>query len=128
MLGAEAGIHPVQPMPRQGAAYPTSIESWRWIVELTTPAIALRPAAIHLWERKMLSLEYRWPGCRFLGWTTTSTPAMSTRRATEAPNESTAADPAGDLSSRSQRQLVAESLLRCPRPESGITHGRAPFR
>ena len=76
----------------------------------------------------MLSLEYRWPGCRFLGWTTTSTPAMSTRRATEAPNESTAADPAGDLSSRSQRQLVAESLLRCPRPESGITHGRAPFR
>ena len=128
MLGEEARIHPVQPMPRQGAASPTSIESWRWIVELTTPAIALRPAAIHLWERKMLSLEYRWPGCRFLGWTTTSTPAMSTRGATEAPNESTAADPAGDLSSRSQRQLVAESLLRCPRPESGITHGRAPFR
>jgi hypothetical protein len=128
MLGEEAGIHPVQPMQRQSAASPTSIESWRWIVELTTPAIALRPAAIHLWERKMLSLEYRWPGCRFLGWTTTSTPAMSTRRATETPNESTAADPAGDLSSRSQRQLVAESLLRCPRPESGITHGRAPFR
>jgi len=128
MLGEEAGIHPVQHMQRQGAASPTSIESWRWIVELTTPAIALRPAAIHLWERKMLSLEYRWPGCHFLGWTTTSTPAISTRRATEAPNESTAADPAGDLSSRSQRQLVAESLLRCPRPESGITHGRAPFR
>jgi len=128
MLGEEAGIHPVQPTQRQGAASPTSIESWRWIVELTTPTIALRPAAIHLWERKMLSLEYRWPGCRFLGWTTTSTPAMSTRRETEAPSESTAADPAGDLSSRSQRQLVAESLLRCPRPESGITHGRAPFR
>jgi hypothetical protein len=127
MLGEEAGIHPVQPAQRQGPS-PTSIESSRWIVELTTPAIALRPAAIHLWERKMLSLEYRWPGCHFLGWTTTSTPAISTRRATEAPNESTAADPAGDLSSRSQRQLVAESLLRCPRPESGITHGRAPFR
>ena len=128
MLGDEAGIHPVQPVQRQGAPSPTSIESWRWIVELTTPAIALRPATIHLWERRMLSLEYRWPGCRFLGWTTTSMPSLSTRRATEAPEESAAGDPGGGLSSRSQRQLVAESLLRCPRPETGITHGRAPFR
>lgn len=79
-----------------------------WCVELTTPPLALEVDAIHMWERRMLTLEGRWPGCRFLGWTTRELPALSRRTRTLAADRST------DDQARSQRELVEASLLRRP--------------
>ena len=46
-----------------------------WIVSLTSPPLPLALAVIQLWEEGMLAMEQRWPGCRFLGWTTCRAPA-----------------------------------------------------
>jgi hypothetical protein len=80
-----------------------------WIVELILPAMRLG-AEIQAMERTMLSLEYRSEGSRFLGWTTTATPAMSERL----PASRRAEQPPGDSQPPSQRDLVAASLLGRP--------------
>jgi hypothetical protein len=49
-----------------------------WTIEARLPAPALG-AAMHMMERKLLSLEYRSPGSLFLGWTTTALPAIAER-------------------------------------------------
>ena len=56
-----------------------------------TPPLLLQVTVVHMWERKMLSLEFRRPGCRFLGWTTHELPALSARRS-RAVAEATSAD------------------------------------
>jgi hypothetical protein len=91
-----------------------------WIVTLTTPPMPLVPDVLKPWEGKMLAVEHRWPGCRFLGWRTWDSPA--------APNGPTAwlKDDVAVAGQRSQRGLVLASLLRCPPVERrGIVHGRA---
>jgi len=106
LSGEPTEIHPLEPLPTEvhsSSATPT------WSVEQTTPPLPLRVAVIHMWERKMLSLEYRWPGCRFLGWTTYELPALSARRS-RAVDDAKPADGRGP----SQRRLVEASLLRRP--------------
>jgi hypothetical protein len=102
-----AKIHPLEPLPRE--VHGSSI-SRSFSVELTTPPLPFKLAAIHMWERKMLSLEYRWPGCRFLGWTTQELPELSARRSRAVAEE----EPAG-ARAPSQRGLVEDSVLRRPR-------------
>ena len=95
-----------------------------WTVELTTPAMPLELAALQQWERKMVSVENKCQGSRFLGWTT---PWLRERRL----RQSTMADhQPGDAGAlQSQRELVTESLLRRPRAKRpGIVHGRIPPR
>ena len=122
MVGEQAQINPVAPL-RGG--FPTVTDSGTWTVELTMPAMQLSSAAIHLWERKLLSLEYRWPGSRFLGWTTSAMPAISERRSATVHQRS----PANGWAARSQRDLVAESLRRRPRAEGpSIVLSRTPVR
>jgi hypothetical protein len=78
---------------------------------------------LQLWEGRMLSVEHRWPGCRFLGWRIWETPAAS-NGPTEWPKDDVAV-----AARRSQRELVMASLLRRPTVERrGIVHGRAVRR
>jgi hypothetical protein len=120
IVGEQAQIHPVAPLR---ASFPTVTDSGTWTVELTMPAMQLSSAAIHLWERKLLALEYRWPGSRFLGWTTSAMPAISERRPAAVPQRSSA----NGWPARSQRDLVAASLLRRPRAEGpGMVLSRTP--
>lgn len=122
IMGKPAQIHPTEPLCAS-APPPTSSPTWR--VELTTPEMPLSLAAIHMWERKLLSLEYRVPGCRFLGWTTDRIPEMSARRSAATAERA----PASGAPSRTQRELVAESLLRRPSVRQlGIVHGRSFLR
>ena len=107
LAGKPAKIHPLEPLP---SAVDGSNTSQTFSVELTTPPLPFNLAAIHMWERKMLSLEYRWPGCRFLGWTTQDLPELSARRARAVAEDT----PAGGRAP-SQRELVEDSVLRRPR-------------
>lgn len=82
-----------------------------WIVTLTTTPSPLGLDLIESWEQRMLAVEHRWPGARFLGWRTRRTPPppvgpteRSKEGAREAPRQS-------------QRALVIASLLRCPADE-----------
>ncbi|HTD58803.1 MAG TPA: hypothetical protein VK672_07900 [Solirubrobacteraceae bacterium] len=94
-----------------------------WIVTLTTPPMPLTFDVLRAYEGRMRAIEHRWPGCRFLGWTTVGTPSPPTR-ATER-----ATGAAGDPSRGSQRELVIASLLRCPTSEPrGAVHGRSARR
>ena len=103
---------------------PLSEQARRWTVELTTPAMPLELAALQKWERKMVLVESRCPGSRFLGWTTPWLQEPRLRQLTTADRQP------GDVRAlRSQRGLVTESLLRRPgakRP--GVVHGRTPPR
>ena len=106
LSGEPTKIHRLEPLPAEAhssSAMPT------WSVEQMTPPLLLQVTVIHMWERKMLSLEFRRPGCRFLGWTTHELPALSARRS-RAVAEATSADGRAP----SQRRLVEASLLRRP--------------
>ncbi len=92
-----------------------------WVVTLTTSPLPLTLGVVVLWEGRMLAAERRWPGCRFLGWTTYPT-AQAPHRAFE---ETPVRDASGPGQRRSQRELVVASLLRCPPDEQlGIARGR----
>jgi hypothetical protein len=90
-----------------------STRTQTWTVELSLPAMALG-TEIQSMEREMLSLEYRSPGTRFLGWTTTTIPAISERP----PAAGSTSQPSAGARRASQRDLVAASLLRRPQPQS----------
>ena len=93
-----------------------------WIVTLTTPQLPLTLDVIELWEGRMLAAERMWPGCRFLGWTTSHRTDAPLRCAGETPEHAAS----GPGQRRSQRELVVASLLRCPPGERrGIVRGRA---
>jgi hypothetical protein len=106
LSGEPTEIHPLEPLPAEAHSSSTSPT---WSVEQTTPPLPLQVAVIHMWERKMLSLEYRWRGCRFLGWTTHELPALSDRRSPAVADATSA-----DGRAPSQRRLVEASLLRRP--------------
>jgi hypothetical protein len=93
------------------------------MVTLTTPPMPLTLDVLQTWEGKMLAVEHRWPGCRFLGWRTWETPPAS-----NGPMD-WLEDDVADAAQRSQRGLVLASLLRCPAVgHRGIVHGRAVSR
>jgi hypothetical protein len=86
------------------------------IVVLTTPPLPLTLAVIQLWERKMLAVEQRRPNSRFLGWTTSLTPAGASIGFGD-PDLGAAGE------RRTQRELVLASLLRRPAGDRrGIVH------
>jgi hypothetical protein len=107
LSGQRATIHPLEPLPR---ATDGSNPPHTFSVEVTTAPLPFSVAAIHMWERKMLSLEYRLPECRFLGWTTQGLPELSARR-----SRAVAEDTSAGGRARSQRELVEDSVLRRPR-------------
>jgi hypothetical protein len=107
LTGRPAKIHPLQPL---SSGLRGSNISQTFSVEVTTPPLPLNLTAVHMWERKMLSLEYRRPGSRFLGWTTQDLPDVSARQL-----RLVAEEPSVDVRAPSQRDLVAESVLRRPR-------------
>jgi len=92
-----------------------------WIVSLTSPPLPLTLAVIQLWEEGMLAMEQRWPGCRFLGWTTCPAPVRSPAGSGES---APARNDASACERRSQRELVIASLLRQPGERRGIAHRR----
>ena len=92
-----------------------------WIVSLTSPPLPLTLAVIELWEGGMLEMEQRWPGCRFLGWTTcraSARPRSGSGESAPARNDASACE------RRSQRELVVASLLREPGERRGIAQRR----
>jgi len=92
-----------------------------WIVSLTSPPLPLTLAVIQLWEEGMLAIEQRWPGCRFLGWTTCRTPVGAPIGSGEL---ALARSAASGCERRSQRELVIASLLRQPGERRGIARRR----
>src|ERR1700689_442597 len=89
--------------PRTSCTEPDSV------VVLTTPPLPLTLAVIQLWERKVLAVEQRWPRGRFLGWTTSWTPARASIGSGEPDRHA-----AGERRRPTQRELVLASLLRRP--------------
>jgi hypothetical protein len=67
-----ADIFGLSPAPNQTRA---------WSVEATLAPMPLGGLPIQMLERRMLSLEYRWAGCRFLGFTTDAIPGIASRSA-----------------------------------------------
>ncbi|HEV2980781.1 MAG TPA: hypothetical protein VGX51_05070 [Solirubrobacteraceae bacterium] len=122
IVGNPAKIHPLEPLSSDVAASNTS---QTFSVELTTPPLPINLAVIQMWERKMLSLEYRCFGsCCFLGWTTQELPELSTRRSRRDAEHASAGGRA-----QSQRELVENSVLR--RPQSSLppnARGRSEIR
>jgi hypothetical protein len=92
-----------------------------WIVSLTSPPLPLTLEVIQFWEGGMLTIEQRWPGCRFLGWRTYGASAPPPAGSGE-PAHARAV--ASACERRSQRELVAASLLRQPGDRRGIAHRR----
>lgn len=112
-IGADAvRVHPLRPhLPGRRD----------WTVTLTTPPVPLTVAVVQQWEGKMLAVEHRWPGCRFLGWRTCQAPDASTGSLERGSDR----DDAGARRRLTQRELVLASLLRRPVGErEGIVHGR----
>jgi hypothetical protein len=78
---------------KEGADLPTQVEAidsfdwrtptvgrWRaWSVEVVLAPMRLGTIALQMVERRMLSLEYRSPGSRFLGFTTDAIPGIAAR-------------------------------------------------
>ena len=119
--GAPARIHLTAPLL---SVSPLSDQARTWTVELTTPAMPLELAALREWERKMVLVENKCPGSRFLGWATPWLREPCLRQLTTAERQ-----PGGVRALRSQRELVTEALLRRPRAKQpGIVHGRPPPR
>jgi hypothetical protein len=110
-------VHPSRPLP------PGPRE---WTVALTTPPLPLTVAVIQSWEREMLAVERRWPGCRFLGWMTCdSQRALIGSSVERVPGRDAPSEPQRS----SQRELVTASLLRQPAAgRRGIVHGRGAPR
>lgn len=94
---------------------------WEWIVTLTTPPVPLTLAVLQLWEREMLAVEDRWPGCHFLGWRTSQVHGTTIAPVQMVPDR----DDPGASGPVSQRELVLASMLRRPGGgRMGIVHGR----
>jgi hypothetical protein len=90
-----------------------------WIVTLTTPPRPPRMDVVEPRERRMHTVEHRWPGARFRGLRTSRTDGASARTAQDAP-----ATPR-----RSQREIVMASLLRCPSAKQrGTANGWGTYR
>ena len=95
-----------------------------WLVSLTTPTLPVTAAVIQRWEGEMRALEGRWPGCRFLGFTTCQAPRAPIGAIGSAPDQ----DDAGALAQHSQRELVLASLRRRPGGRRGSVHRRGVLR
>lgn len=109
-VSLEAQLRAVTDLPSQictaGRAAPSDrapADAPGWYVEVQVEPIPGGPAAMHALERRMLSLEYRWVGSRFLGFTTDAIPGLVERFEPQEPRPKP-----------SQRRYVEESLLRCP--------------
>jgi hypothetical protein len=94
----------IWPFDRLAAGAPVLAQARAWYVEALLEPMPVSAVAVQMLERRMLSLEYRQPGARFLGVTTEAIPGIGERRS----------EPREGAAGR-QRRYVEESLLRCPR-------------
>jgi len=72
-LAAELGMIDAH-VPRIRSARTPASDRGNWIVTVTTPEIPLTLTVLRRWEEELLTVQQRWPGCRFLGWKTYGAP------------------------------------------------------
>ncbi len=102
-IDVPAQIQPVDRCSGGGSPAPGRPDARAWHVEVILQPMPVEGLSIEMLERRMLAVEYRWPGCRFLGFTTDAIPGIVARSASpRAANGS------------QQRENVEGSLLRFP--------------